>query len=76
LYDAKESSLAQQMAAPQKQSTASPSWALPFFGVLAMFSFVAFGAFRARRGRRLTRDVQIMEPLSQEADSELENGLE
>jgi len=64
------------MAAPQKQSTASPSWALPFFGVLAMFSFVAIGAFRARRGRRLTRDVQIMEPLSQEADSELELGLE
>jgi len=43
-------------AATNKESSV-PTWVFPFFGVVAMFSFVTFVAVRARRTRS-TRQIQ------------------
>jgi len=60
-YDAQESALV-QVASSKTEASAVPTWAFPFFGVLAMFSFSAFVAVRARRGTTVTRVVQAVEP--------------
>jgi len=43
----------QQAATPEKESSMVPAWAFPLFGVVAMFTFVAFVGTRAR-GQRST----------------------
>jgi hypothetical protein len=45
----------------KKETSAMPTWAFPFFGVVAMFSFVAFFAARARRNRS-TRQFRLVQP--------------
>jgi len=47
-YDAKEAALVQQAAAPKKESSMVSAAAVPLFGVVAMFTFVAFVSTRAR----------------------------
>jgi hypothetical protein len=54
-FDAKQPALVQ--AATKKESSV-PAWAFPFFGVVAMFSFVSFVAVRARRRTSSTRQIQ------------------
>jgi len=57
-YDSKESVLVQ--AATKKESSV-PAWAFPFFGVVAMFSFVTFVGVSARRRTRSTRQIHYTE---------------
>jgi len=59
-YDAKETAVLQDLSGVKKEAGAVPTWAFPFFGVLALFSFVAFFAVRASRTRstRQFRPVQ------------------
>jgi len=59
LYNAKEASLVQELAVPQKKASAVPAWAFPLVGMAAMFSFASFLAVRVRRQQRSTRRVQI-----------------
>merc|ERR1719215_1299964 len=70
-YDGKKAILVQQVATPAtKESNVVPAWAFPLFGVVAMFSFAAFVTVRVR-GRRSTRQVQMVQPVSQvELDEE------
>jgi len=71
LYNAKEASLVQEVTMPEQKASAVPAWAFPFFGVLGMFSCSAFIAMRAQRGRRSTRQIQIVDPLQRmEEDGE------
>jgi hypothetical protein len=57
-YDAKEPALLQKK---KKEAGAVSTWAFPFFGVVALFSFVAFFAARARRSRS-TRQFRLVQP--------------
>jgi len=57
-YNAKEPAFVQ--AATKKESSV-PAWAFPFFGMVAMFSFITFVAVRARRRTRATREIQYVE---------------
>jgi len=45
-------------AAAPKESNAVPAWAMPVFGVAAMFSFAAFVGMRMRAARS-TRALQL-----------------
>jgi hypothetical protein len=58
-FDSKQPALVQ---AATKTESSVPAWTFPFFGVVAMFSFVSFVAVRARRRRSSTRQIQYTEP--------------
>merc|ERR1712194_81668 len=60
-YDSKQSALAQKAAASKKEASMMPAWALPLFGVVAMFSFAAFVAAGVRRGQRSTSMIQVLQ---------------
>jgi len=44
-----------------------PAWAFPLFGVVTMFSFVAFVTAAIRRNQQVTRQVQIAEVVLDDA---------
>jgi len=46
----------------KKEAGMMPTWAFPIFGMIAMFSFGAVVAMRARRRSRSTREIQVVDP--------------
>jgi len=76
-YDALEAGLVQKATQKkgEKDSSMVPTWAFPLFGVVAMFSFVAFVAVRVRRGNKSTRQLQMVQPVSHEEESFLRDDV-
>jgi len=61
-YEAKDSPLSSEVALPDNQANMTPTWAFPFFGVMALFSAGAFVALRVRRGQRSTQCFERVHP--------------
>jgi len=60
-YGSKESALAQEASAPNKETSVLHAWALPLLGVVVSVSFATFVAVRVRWGQRSTRQIQFVQ---------------